>query len=266
MSLPFDELVETFESSRGLPLPAQRGLVALVDDLAVGRKLKILDAGAGTGRLALPLLERGHDVVAVDLAPPMLAHLAGKLAASGPLIGVCRMVRADVVALPFTAHLFDAALVASVLYLVPDWRAVVAEVSRVLRPDGALLFVAERSESSPALERFDTRWRETIEATGYRHPSSSPDDAAVIAALDASATTCEVHELASWTAGQTVGQALDSYGARLRPLYATVPDDTWQVAVEDFTAWARTTFPDPATRFDFAVTVEVTVARGLTRG
>lgn len=264
MSLPFDELVETFETSRGLPRTALRGFVRLVDDLADGERLQVLDAGAGTGRLALPLLARGHDVVTVDLAPAMLSQLARKMAESRPMPGTCRLVRADIAALPFADNTFDAALVASVLYLVPDWRAVIDEASRVLRPDGALLFVTERSESSPALERFDARWREIVEATGYRHPSSSPDDAEVIAMLEARARRSDTYQLATWTAGQPLGQALDGYGARLRPLYPTVPDEAWRNAVESFTTWARAAFPDPTTRLDFTVTVEVTVARGLT--
>lgn len=266
MSVPFDELVETFESTRGLPLLAQEGLIKLVDDLAEGRRIRILDAGAGTGRLALPLLVRGHDVVAVDLAPPMLAQMALKLAESGPLIGSCRLVRADVATMPFADDTFDAALIASVLYLVPDWRAVLTEVSRVLQPDGALLFAMERSESSPTLERFDARWREIIEATGYRHPPVTPDDAEVVEALEARATACDVRELATWTTGQTVEEALDRYGDRLRSLYATVPDEAWHGAVQAFTTWARTTFPDPTTRLDCTVTLQVAVARGLTEG
>lgn len=262
MSLPFDELVETFESSRSLPRAALHGFVKLVDGLADGERMQILDAGAGTGRLALPLLARGHDVVAVDLAPAMLSQLARKMAEYGPMPGACRLVRADIAALPFAADTFDAALVASVLYLVPDWRAVIDDVRRVLRPDGALLFVAERSASSPALERFDARWREIVETTGYRHPSTSPDDAEVIATLGARARSSDTYQLATWTAGQPLSQALDGYGARLRPLYTTVPDGAWRNAVETFTTWAGTAFPEPATRLDFTVTVEVTVARG----
>jgi SAM-dependent methyltransferase len=206
---------------------------------------------------------RGHDVVAVDIAPPMLAQLALKLAAAGPLIGSCRMVRADVATMPFADDTFEATLIASVLYLVPDWRAVITEVSRVLQPDGALLFAMERSESSPALERFDSRWREIIEATGYRHPPSTPDDAEVVSELEERATACDVRELVTWTTSQTVDESLAGYGDRLRPLYATVPAVAWRTAVQEFTAWAHSTFPDPTAQLDCTVTLEVAVARGL---
>lgn len=263
MSIPFDELVDTFEETRGLPLLAQERLIRLVDDLAEGSRLRILDVGAGVGRLSLPMLIRGHDVVAIDISPAMLAQMALKLAAASPLIGSCRLVRADVAALPFAEDTFEAALVANVLYLVPDWRAALTEVSRVLQPDGALLFVMERSTSSPELERFDTRWREIIEATGYRHPPSSARDDEVVIEVEDRATTCDTRELATWTIEQTVDEALDRYGERLRPLYAAVPDATWRHAVDTFTTWARTDFLDLASPLACTVTLDVAVARGL---
>jgi SAM-dependent methyltransferase len=39
---------------------------------------RILELGVGTGRIALPLAERGHPVVGVDTSPEMLTHLAKK--------------------------------------------------------------------------------------------------------------------------------------------------------------------------------------------
>jgi len=40
---------------------------------------RILDIGAGTGRISIPLLARGHHVTCVDKSPQMLARLASKL-------------------------------------------------------------------------------------------------------------------------------------------------------------------------------------------
>jgi SAM-dependent methyltransferase len=53
---------------------------ATVDGLAelVGPAAAILEYGAGTGRLAIPLAERGHDVVAVEISEPMVERLQAK--------------------------------------------------------------------------------------------------------------------------------------------------------------------------------------------
>jgi len=44
----------------------------------VGQAATVLEYGAGTGRLAIPLAERGHDVVAVEISEPMVERLRAK--------------------------------------------------------------------------------------------------------------------------------------------------------------------------------------------
>src|SRR5262249_40628783 len=47
------------------------------------RKLRILDAGAGTGRFSLPLAQAGHRVTHLDLSPEMLAAAQERAAREG---------------------------------------------------------------------------------------------------------------------------------------------------------------------------------------
>ena len=58
----------------------------------------VLELGVGTGRLALPLLERGVEVWGVDASAPMLAQLRAKPGGSR-----LRAVRSDMGALPLRA-------------------------------------------------------------------------------------------------------------------------------------------------------------------
>ena len=55
------------------------GAVAALADMAAGEP--VLEFGVGTGRLAVPLAERGVDVTGVDISPEMLAKLKEKSAA-----------------------------------------------------------------------------------------------------------------------------------------------------------------------------------------
>jgi 2-polyprenyl-6-hydroxyphenyl methylase/3-demethylubiquinone-9 3-methyltransferase len=89
----------------------------------------LLDVGCGGGLLA-PHVPAGYRHVGVDLSESALAVAAAH--------GV-EPVRADASALPFADGSFDVVVAGEVLEHVPDFRAVVAEALRVLRPGGTFL-------------------------------------------------------------------------------------------------------------------------------
>lgn len=72
---------------------------------AIPRGSTVLELGAGTGRIAIPLHLMGHKVTAVDLSPSMLAELRRKGHADG-----VRTVRADMCEVRLTAGRFDVVL------------------------------------------------------------------------------------------------------------------------------------------------------------
>ncbi|HEY0451291.1 class I SAM-dependent methyltransferase [Actinophytocola sp.] len=69
------------------------GAVAVLAELAGDGPL--LEFGVGTGRLAVPLAEKGHDVVGVDVSEDMLAQLANKSDAVTAVVGDMTTVRVD---------------------------------------------------------------------------------------------------------------------------------------------------------------------------
>lgn len=69
------------------------GAVAALAGLADGGP--VLEFGAGTGRLAIPLAERGLDVVGVDISAEMLAKLTAKSAAVTTVEGDMTTVSLD---------------------------------------------------------------------------------------------------------------------------------------------------------------------------
>src|SRR5262245_13403186 len=85
---------------------AERAAWDRILDLVVprGGALDALDAGCGTGFLALELASRRHRVTAVDFAPAMLAEARRKAAGRGLSV---RFEEADAEALPFAAGSFD---------------------------------------------------------------------------------------------------------------------------------------------------------------
>ena len=91
---------------------------------------KVLDLGAGTGKLTTRLVERGLDVVAVDPIPDMLELLRASLPKTRALLGTAEEI-------PLEDNSVDAVLVAQAWHWVDPERAI-PEVARVLRPGGRL--------------------------------------------------------------------------------------------------------------------------------
>lgn len=111
-------------------------MALLVEELGIGPGRRVLDLGAGTGKLTRLLVATGADVVAVEPDPGMRASLPGALDGSAEAIPLPdRSVDAVTVAQAF--HWFDAP-------------AALGEIDRVLRPGGGLALVwNERDDSVP---------------------------------------------------------------------------------------------------------------------
>ena len=125
----FAEGAAAYERGRpGYPPAVVERVVAELGVVAGGR---VLDLGAGTGKLARPLLAAGLDVVAIEPLASMRAVLADVVGASRALDG-----RAE--ALPLADASLDGAVCAEAFHWFDGARAA-AELHRVLRPDGALV-------------------------------------------------------------------------------------------------------------------------------
>jgi SAM-dependent methyltransferase len=92
---------------------------------------RILDVGAGTGRLSAPLLAAGYDVVAVEPLDEMRAILAGHIGSERALPG-----RAE--ALPIDDASVDGAVCSDAWHWFDGARAA-GELVRVLRPGGGVV-------------------------------------------------------------------------------------------------------------------------------
>ena len=124
----------------------------LPDDLE-----RIVEVAAGTGRLTLELIDRAHEVVAIEPAAPLREILARKLAAAedGHRVQVTHGFFDD---LPVADDCADLVVACSALTRAPGHGggAGLAEMERVCRPGGCVVIVWPN----------DVRW---LAAHGYRH-------------------------------------------------------------------------------------------------
>ena len=130
------------------------GEADLVDGLLGGGgpdpRAAVLDAGCGTGRVAIELARRGYRTVGVDLDPQMLATARAK----GPDL---EWVEADLAGLDLTGRRFAAVVAAGnvMIFLAPGSEAaVVAALARHLEPRG-LLIAGFQLTSGLGLDHYD---------------------------------------------------------------------------------------------------------------
>ena len=149
--------------------------LAAARSAALGRPLRVLDLGGGTGGTAVPLAAAGHDVTVVDPSPDALASLQRRAAETGTSERV-HPVQGDtdtVGELVDGEHpAYDLVCLHGTLEVVDDPDAALANIAAVLAPGGTLsLVVAQRLPAALAralagqfaraqaiLERPDGRW------------------------------------------------------------------------------------------------------------
>lgn len=119
MPTGFDVWASQFDGWRGPPRAEE---IDAILDFLEGRT-KVLDVGGGTGRYALPLVQRGHQLTLLDRSGGMLREAAKK--------GLGRVVKGDASRLPFSDVSFEAVLFVEMLHLVRDWVGAVREMGRV---------------------------------------------------------------------------------------------------------------------------------------
>ena len=103
----------------------------------------ILELGAGTGRLTLPLASNGRDLIAADIGLPMLRRLQDRLARQAATAGPIRPVCADMRRLPLrdrVAAAFCGYNSLGCLLERADLARTYGEVHRLLAPGAPFLF------------------------------------------------------------------------------------------------------------------------------
>jgi SAM-dependent methyltransferase len=138
---------------------------------------RVLDAGCGAGWYAEHLAGQGAEVTSFDVTPRFVELTRARLG------GRARVFQADLAKpLDFAADTeFDLVVAPLVLHYVEDWDAMLAELARVLRPGGLLVFSTHhpfmdwREFERPSYfdtELLEDEW-DVGKVTFYRRPLSA---------------------------------------------------------------------------------------------
>ena len=198
---------------------------------------RLLDLGAGTGRIGRPFVAAGDDYVGVDLSLGMLREFARRADAGNR--HAPRLVQADGERLPFRDATFDAVMLIQVMGAARDWRRLIAEARRVLRSPGALVIGQSVMPSDGLDARMKQRLASYLDREGVAsyHVNARED---VRHRLEAIADSSARVVAAAWSAERTPRGFLERQrsGAQFSKLPDAIKDD----ALRDLNAWAAATF------------------------
>ncbi|HEY2477573.1 MAG TPA: class I SAM-dependent methyltransferase [Solirubrobacterales bacterium] len=171
---------------RGLKASEENGLGEMRRALLAEARGRVVEIGAGTGvnldlygteiedltliepdpHMGAKLRDRlaGRASGATDTAePPPDAGDAPASSTAGVASPPARLVTAPAEAIPFDDDTFDTAVATLVLCTVPDPTAAIAELARVLKPGGRMLFIEHVRAEDPGIarwqDRFEKPWR-----------------------------------------------------------------------------------------------------------
>jgi ubiquinone/menaquinone biosynthesis C-methylase UbiE len=157
--------------------------------------LRWIDIGCGSGAFTELLTERcaPAEVQGID---PSEAQLS--FARARPAGRMAKFLRGDALALPFGEDSFDAAIMALVIFFVPDPTRAVAEMARVVRPGGTVAaYVWDMIAGGHPLDLMHAE----MHAMGFAAPRPPRSDVSGVAALrrlwmNAELDAIEVREIA----------------------------------------------------------------------
>ena len=156
----FDRVSDVYDETRE---PLSREAVDRLASILSREGLKsLLEVGVGTGRIALPLQERGFDLVGVDLSRGMLQKARAK--------GLQNLFMGDANQLPFREKTFEAVVLAHVIHLLEDPSVTFGLLARIARKEIVAIVRKRDGGASPFAEERDQireAFRKAAEELGY---------------------------------------------------------------------------------------------------
>src|SRR5690349_5435252 len=143
----YDTTASSFELHRALPNSVVEAIRSAIWSVAqLPDRVRVLDVGAGTGRIGRAFLAAGDFYVGVDSSLGMLQEFSAKPEFRESK--TCLLAQAEGRQLPFHNAGFDLVLLMQVLSAAGNWRELLGECRRVLWPGGIIAVGHTKSPES----------------------------------------------------------------------------------------------------------------------
>jgi SAM-dependent methyltransferase len=237
-SRSFDRAASFYDQTRPLAEPIEKPGMQTILDLT-GPGARILDVGTGTGRISIPLLQRGLDLVGCDISSKMLMRLQEKFPSA-------RIAQADATYLPFPSAHFEFVMTVHILHLIPSWRDVLRELWRVLQPGGAYLNVRTWGSSGVSIrDRLRIFWRDWLEREGFNANNPGLHDQAEFAReLGSMGAHLSVVEVMRYPLKFTLREELERFASRIYSDSWDIPNPVFDASVRELRTWVEHEYGD----------------------
>lgn len=239
VSSAYDTTASSFERHRSLPSSVVEAIRAAIWTTArLPDQARVLDLGAGTGRIGKAFLAAGDFYVGVDSSHAMLQEFSAKPEFRESK--TCLLAQAEGGQLPFQNATFDLVLLMRVLSAAGNWRELLDECRRVLRPGGIIAVGHTKSPDSGVdaqLKRQLVAILEEMHAP-WHQPRESRRQA--LAWLESASVRHWYRDAASWKVTTSAEEFLSRHRTGAR--FAALPLAVQEEALARLRAWAETNF------------------------
>lgn len=261
MGLYYDRIASIYDATRPLPqLVSEQVTDCILRLVKATPKTKFLEPGIGTGRTALPIIQRGYSYTGVDISKEMMDQLRHKLRG---MPNNLTLLQADATSLPFENDSFDVVLTVHVLQLIPNRLLALSEIRRVLKPSGCYLHCD--NAMTPHQKDFDRQWQAILaqHQPGFEMKITKPlaGQKEVMQVLIEAGAAIETVIAAQWRVEQTVGDLLDIYQARPFGSCWEASEDVFFQAMRDFREWCQKYYESEDVILSSDATFDITVVR-----
>jgi ubiquinone/menaquinone biosynthesis C-methylase UbiE len=241
MNSTFDSTASTFERHRSFPKGVPEAIrSAIWSAVGLSAPARVLDIGAGTGRIGRAFVVAGDTYVGVDTSLAMLQEFSANSSN-------CTLTQADGSHLPFSDGSFDVVLLMQVLTGANDWKGIVSEARRVVRSGGCVVVghtINPDSGIDAQLKRHLKGVLEELQVDPFR-PEQSRRQA--LEWLDVGAVRHVHLVVAEWNATATPEAFLQRHSTGAR--FAALPAHVQEQALDELRTWAKVTFGSLDTTF-----------------
>lgn len=256
---PFDRVAKVYDQTRAMPPEAVAAIGEAIASMLreVASAPHLFEVGIGTGRIAVPLAERGVRVTGIDIAPDMVARLREKRTDID-------VAFAEAARPPFRDGVFDGALFVHILHLVPDPDATVRAAMATVR-DGGWLIMGGDDRSPGHRDEAEAILGNTIrEITGSTNTGAARVERGIVAferACAAAQLPMELRVVAEWTSSSSGRELIDRLRARTFSQSWQIPEDKLEAVVAAVEPGLRALYGDLDRRVEFSRTFSLRTAR-----